>query len=232
MGALGVRAARQLADIVTADPLDFAVSSSLFTPSRVVCGLLGLKTPDPIVAARLQDLAGSDGLSPIARLLYYYQKTEMVASFNLFGKMLAGAGVETRMPFGSRTVQEVSCRIPVKLKAPWSGTPKPLLVRMARGHLPPAMLRWPKMSFGFPMSDWFRRGGALEPWVRLASAPGARVASVLDGRALRRIVDENERGVGNHGEGALFMAVNLEIWIRTVVEGEDPSAVREAAHRT
>lgn len=231
LAALGAGDASQLADIVDADPLAFTVWSNLFTPAPVVRDLLGLKVSDPIFASRLQDMAGTTALPPIPRLLYYYQKTEMVASFNLFGHMLAGAGVEARMPFGSRLVQEVSCRIPVAWKAPWSGTPKPLLVRLGRSHLPPAMLKWPKMSFGFPMSAWLRKGGALEPWVRLALAPGSRAASLLDGNVLRRIVEENERGVGNHGEGALFMTINLEIWIRVVVEGESPDAVREAAHR-
>jgi hypothetical protein len=46
---------------------------------------------------------------------------------------------------------------------------------------------------------------------------------------LDRVIDENERGIGDHGEGALFAAMNLELWMRCCLEGRAPAEIRMEA---
>ena len=85
------------------------------------------------------------------------------------------------------------------------------------------------MSFGYPMAAWMRRGGPLAPYLRLLVQNDARTRDLLAQDVLRAVVAENEEGRGNHGEGALFAALNLEIWMRVCLEGRAPEDVREEA---
>ena len=230
--ALGVRHSVQLRQIVTDDVEHFTLTSNLFTPLAGVRELLGLADEEPTVAPRRRFMETSAGWDPLSRLFYYYQKTAVVANFNV-GKMLTAAGVEARMPFGSRCVQELSCRIPSRLKASLTGRAKPLIVRVCRRYLPAEVLSWRKMGFGFPIGEWLRRGGALEPYVQLLLEPRASTRGIFRPQALARVIEENERGVGNHGEGALWAAVNLELWARIHLEGRSPADVRaESVDRT
>lgn len=225
----GYTHAAALRSLVETEPDAFALASNQFTPAALARTLAGGAGPDDVLGERAAMMESGGTLDPVARLLRYYQRTELLASFNVFGKMLAGAGIEARMPFGSRPVQEITCRMPSALKVSLRGTAKPLLVRIARGLLPAEIVGWPKMSFGYPMGRWMRRGGSLAPYVRLLERADARTRGVLDPVVLRRVVEENEQGRGNHGEGALFAAVNLEIWLRVHVAGTSPGAVAEEA---
>lgn len=226
LAAVGLGRFRKLHALLSADPEHFALTSNFFAPSSVVCDLLGLADEERILAPRRRYFEGRSSWPALARLLYYYQKTEMVASFNVFGKMLSSAGIEGCMPFADRAVQELSCRIPPWLKVDLRKA-KPLLVRVARRHLPREVIEWPKLSFGFPMGAWFRSRDVLAPYSELLREPETLERGLLLPDAVVRLVAEHREGVADHGEGALWTAVNLELWARIHVDGVPAEAILE-----
>ncbi len=227
LAAVGLGRFRQLHELLGADPEEFALTSNFFCPSPVVRELLGLADDAPILAPRRRFFEGRSAWPPLGRLLYYYQKTEMVASFNVFGKMLSAAGIEPCMPFADRAVQELSCRIPLSLKASLRRA-KPLLVRVARRHLPREVVDWPKLSFGFPIGAWFRRADVLRPYADLLAEPRTLDRGLLRPDAVRRVLAEHHRADADHGEGALWTAVNLELWARIHLDAIPAEAILAA----
>jgi asparagine synthase (glutamine-hydrolysing) len=69
-------------------------------------------------------------------------------------------GLEVRVPFLDRKVAELSARIPPALRNP-GFEPKGLLRRVARRHLPPALLEKKKQGFAAPVDRWFPRAVLL-----------------------------------------------------------------------
>jgi asparagine synthase (glutamine-hydrolysing) len=230
LGAVGLDTFRKLHAVLAADAERFSLTANLFASISGVCDLAGLADEEPILAPRRRFFEGHGEWPALAALLYYYQKTEMVASFNVFGKMLSSAGVEGLMPFGERSVQELSCRIPIAFKARL-GQAKPLLARTARRHLPAKVVAWPKLSFGFPIGDWFRRSEALAPYAGLLTQSRTLDRGLLRPGAVSRVLAEHASGRLDHGEGLLWTAVNLELWARIHVDGTPMDSILADARR-
>ncbi len=229
LSAMGSRPApRQLAEILSEGEDAFVARSNLFAAEPVVATVGAV--PGAAKVSRLRDayFRQASALEPIDRALFYYQKTEMLASFNVFGQVLASAGVEAEMPFGDRRVQDVSCRIPWQDKS-WLRVSKPLLREAARRHLPADVLRWPKMSFGFPMEAWFRPGGALAPWLAVLREPRTLDRGWLRPEGVRQVIAEHQAGTHAHGEGAIWTALNLELWARLILDGDEPGGLSPPA---
>jgi len=76
--------------------------------------------------------------------------------------------------------------------------PKPILTRKKRG-------------FALPVDGWFR--GQLRPLARdLLDGGGGKAQAVVDRAAVRRLLDEQDRGV-DHGD-RLWNLLVLELWLR------------------
>ena len=96
------------------------------------------------------------------------------------------------------------------------------MLRDALADLVPAeILTRPKMGFPVPVGRWLR--GRLPADRRRVRARAARALArgLFEPAALRRLADEHRAGAASHGD-RLWLLVNLEIWQRIFLDGEDP----------
>jgi asparagine synthase (glutamine-hydrolysing) len=89
--------------------------------------------------------------------------------------------------------------------------------------VPPAILTRRKMGFPVPLGTWLR--GEFSSVVDdLVLGPRARARGLFDEAVLRRLVAEHRAGAGQHGD-RLWLLMNLEIWQRVFLDGDEPAKV-------
>jgi asparagine synthase (glutamine-hydrolysing) len=93
--------------------------------------------------------------------------------------------------------------------------------------VPRPILTRRKMGFPVPVSRWFRE--PFWPVVQdFVLGPRATARGLFDRGSLQHLANEHRAGLANHGD-RLWLLVNLEIWHRVFVDGEDPMAMKAAA---
>ena len=125
------------------------------------------------------------------------------------------------MPFLDHPLVEFAAALPDRLKLRgW--TTKHVLREAMRGTLPAAILERRKMGFPVPVGRWLRG-----PYRRLIDeyVLGERTAArdLFEPAVVRRLVEAHQRGE-NHTE-RLWSLINLEIWQRIFLDGEDAQHV-------
>ena len=96
-----------------------------------------------------------------------------------------------------------------------------------RDLVPREILTRRKMGFPAPVGRWLR--GAFWPLLEeLVLGERARRRGLFEAAVLRQLAEEHRSGVAEHGD-RLWLLVNLEIWQRIFVDGEDVGAVSVAA---
>jgi asparagine synthase (glutamine-hydrolysing) len=143
-------------------------------------------------------------------------------------KMTMAASIEARMPLLDHTLAEYVARLPANLKTTMRTT-KIVMRQIAAGRLPQSLLERPKVGFAVPVSAWMRG------WLG-----GAAQELILGSRATQRALVDRRIGedlLGRHRSGALdagkelWSLVNLELWARIFMDGDDPNEV-QASLRT
>lgn len=180
---------------------------------------------DPYAGVR-DVLHDTDAQSLLDRLLYADIKTYLHELLMKQDQMSMAASVESRVPFLDHKLVEFTSSLPERLKLRrW--TTKYVLRQSMKGVLPPAILDRPKMGFPVPIGKWFR--GAYAP-VLDEYVLGSRAIDrgIFDADFVRSLVDQHQRGVANHSE-RLWSLVNLEMWFRRFIDGEDAGANFENA---
>ena len=139
-------------------------------------------------------------------------------------QMSMAASIESRVPFLDHPFAEYVARLPERMKLRGLTT-KYILRRAMAGLLPEKILSRPKMGFPVPFGGWVAgpHGAVLDEFVL---GGRARERGLFDPGALARLVAEH-RGGANHGE-RMWSLVNLEIWHRIFIDGEDPASIRLA----
>ena len=93
--------------------------------------------------------------------------------------------------------------------------------------VPAEILTRKKMGFPVPVGRWL--GGSFWPMVQeFVLGPRAAARGLFDPSTLRRLANEHRSGQASHGD-RLWLLLNLEIWHRLFVDGEDAAAVMRAA---
>jgi len=93
--------------------------------------------------------------------------------------------------------------------------------------VPPAILTRRKMGFPVPVGSWFSDG--FWPIVQeFVLGPRALQRGWFQPSALRRLAEDHRAGRARHGD-RLWLLVNLEIWQRIFLDGEDADAVLGSA---
>lgn len=127
------------------------------------------------------------------------------------------ASIESRVPFLDNEMIDFAARLPVRMKLRgW--TTKYVLRRAMKNVLPDEILTRPKMGFPVPISAWFR--GQFKPVIdEYVLSSRARERRIFNDEYVYELIARHRAGE-NHGE-RLWMLVNLEIWQRRFIDGED-----------
>ncbi len=141
-------------------------------------------------------------------------------------RMSMAASIESRVPFLDHELVEHVVSIPSRFKLRGWQT-KAVLRAALRGLVPAAILDRPKMGFPVPVGAWLR--GPFWPLVEeFVLGPRARSRGLFDPSVLARLAEAHRTGRAAHGE-RLWLLLNLEVWHRVFVDGEDAAAVMKAA---
>ena len=180
---------------------------------------------DPYAGVR-ELLGHTDAQSLLDRLLYADIKTYLHELLMKQDQMSMAASVESRVPFLDHKLVEFTSSLPERLKLRgW--TTKYVLRQSMKGVLPAAILDRPKMGFPVPLGKWFRGAysSVLDEYV-LGSR--ARERGIFNADFTRALVEQHQRGEANHSE-RLWSLVNLEMWFRRFIDGENTTATSESA---
>ena len=180
---------------------------------------------DPYAGVR-ELLLQTDAQSLLDRLLYADIKTYLHELLMKQDQMSMAASVESRVPFLDHKLVEFTSSLPERLKLRgW--TTKYVLRQSMKGVLPPAILDRPKMGFPVPLGKWFRGAysSVLDEYVL---GGRARERGIFNADFTRALVEQHHRGEANHSE-RLWSLVNLEMWFRRFIDGENTSASWESA---
>jgi asparagine synthase (glutamine-hydrolysing) len=140
-------------------------------------------------------------------------------------QMSMSASIESRVPFLDDRLVEHVAAIPGDVKLPGWQT-KVMLRAAVRDLVPPEILTRPKMGFPVPVGRWFRE--AFAPVVdEFVLGPRADERGYFDRSALQQMVTEHRSGRVSHAD-AIWLLVNLEIWLRIFCDGEAPGDVMHA----
>ncbi|PYM62400.1 MAG: asparagine synthase (glutamine-hydrolyzing) [Candidatus Rokuibacteriota bacterium] len=137
-------------------------------------------------------------------------------------QMSMAASVESRVPFLDHEFVEHVATIPARFKLRgW--TTKAVLREAVRDVVPRTILTRRKMGFPVPVGRWLR--GPSWPLVEeLVLSPRALNRGLFEPSAIRRLAEDHRAGVERHGD-RLWLLVNLELWHRIFVDGEDTDTV-------
>jgi asparagine synthase (glutamine-hydrolysing) len=140
-------------------------------------------------------------------------------------QMSMAASIESRVPFLDDRLVEHVAAIPGDVKLPGWRT-KVMFRAAVQDLVPPEILARPKMGFPVPVGRWFREGFAsmVDEFVM---GPRADARGYFNRSALHQMVTEHRSGRVTHAD-AIWLLVNLEIWLRIFCEGEAPGDVMHA----
>jgi asparagine synthase (glutamine-hydrolysing) len=139
-------------------------------------------------------------------------------------QMSMAASIESRVPFLDHELVEHVVAMPDRFKVRgW--TTKAVLREALRDRVPREILRRRKLGFPVPFGRWARErfGPSIR---RVVLGPRARARGFLDPEPLERLVREHEAGAVDHAD-RLWLLLNLELWQRIFIDGEDPAAVTD-----
>jgi len=186
-------------------------------------------TADPYRVARAY-LSHVDGEAVLNRLLYLDCKTYLHELLMKQDQMSMAASIESRVPFLDHPLVEFVAGLPTRMKLRGWRT-KHVLRECMRGLVPAPILTRRKMGFPVPVGAWLRG-----PFHTVADeyviGERATARGLFNPESLRRLVEEHRSGRVDHSE-QLWALLNLELWQRTFLDGEQlpkmPRAVAAAA---
>src|SRR6266566_4768410 len=163
--------------------------------------------------------------STLERMSHADLQTYLVELLMKQDQMSMAASVESRVPFLDHQLVEHVVRMPVELKVRGITT-KVVLREALRKRIPREILRRRKLGFPVPLGRWARERHA--PLIReTILGPRALARGMFERPVLERLVTEHERGAANHTD-RLWLLLNLEMWHRIFIDGEDPPALASA----
>jgi asparagine synthase (glutamine-hydrolysing) len=173
--------------------------------------------------------------SALRRILHFDQTSWLPDNLLERGdRMTMAASIEARMPYMDHELAAYVSSLPDRYRLRGM-TSKWILRQAMQRVLPKAILERPKVGFRLPVNLWFR--GPLRDYLRESlTGPSSLTSGYYRTHALRRVLDEHDRGRCNH-EKLLWCLLNLEVWQRECmaaapVHGPAVSAEGSAADST
>ncbi len=127
-------------------------------------------------------------------------------------RMSIAHGLEVRSPHLSKRKVELAFSIPAGLKAA-PGHSKRLLRKVAERYVPRELLTLPKRGFHIPLDRWLREG-LKSPFEAEVLASPDHGAGLIDALLVRRLWQEHQRGIFNHGY-TLWTIWALNAWLES-----------------
>jgi asparagine synthase (glutamine-hydrolysing) len=163
--------------------------------------------------------------STLTRMSHADLQTYVVELLMKQDQMSMAASIESRVPFLDHQLVEHVVRTPDRFKIRGLTT-KVLLREALRDRMPREILARRKLGFPVPFGRWARE--RFSPVMRsIILGARARARGMFDLAVLERLVNEHETGAASHAD-RLWLLLNLEIWQRIFLDGEDPAAVTSA----
>ncbi len=193
-------------------------------PTALQRGLLAdaalLAARDPYREALRGYADGAGGT--LERLSHADLQTYLVELLMKQDQMSMAASIESRVPFLDHRFVEFAAALPARLKVRGWRT-KAVLRTALRDLVPREILTRRKMGFPVPVGRWLR--GPFWPLVQeLVLGRRALGRGLFQPAALRRLAEEHRTGAAEHGD-RLWLLLNLEVWQRIFLDGEDAAAV-------
>ena len=186
-----------------------------------------LRSSDPFAdAIRRYEETGGEVLD---RMTHTDMQTYLVELLMKQDQMSMAASIESRVPYLDHRLVEHVTRLPAALKV--RGWKTKLILREAlRDVVPPEILTRRKMGFPVPVGSWLKGAfGAIAD--ELVASPRAAARNLFDGEFVRRMLHEHRAGGADHGM-RLWLLMNLEIWQRIFIDGEDHATALRDFTRT
>jgi asparagine synthase (glutamine-hydrolysing) len=166
------------------------------------------------------------GGGTLERMSHADLQTYLVELLMKQDQMSMAASIESRVPFLDHKFVEHIVRLPSRFKLRGLTT-KAVLREAVKDIVPKEILTRGKMGFPVPMGKWLR--GPFWPVVEeFVLGTRSLGRGLFDRDAVERLAAEHRSGAREHGD-RLWLLVNLELWQRIFVDGEDRSAVLRAA---
>jgi asparagine synthase (glutamine-hydrolysing) len=141
-------------------------------------------------------------------------------------QMSMAASIESRVPFLDHELVEHVVRMPSRFKI--RGWKAKAVLRKALEHrVPRPILTRRKLGFPVPFGRWAREGFADSLRATILG-PRAMARGLFDRRPLEALAAQHEAGAANHAD-RLWLLLNLELWQRIFLDGEDPASVSAGA---
>ena len=154
------------------------------------------------------------------RLLYTDIKTYLVELLMKQDQMSMAASIESRVPFLDHVLVEFTASIPAKYSTRGlSG--KVILKRAVADLLPAEIVDREKKGFPTPWEYWLA-GPQLDDLEHLLGEERTLKRGLFRGEMVKRIFAEHRDGTRDHGN-RIWRLLNLELWLRTCVDGESPA---------
>lgn len=130
------------------------------------------------------------------------------------------ASIESRVPFLDHVLVEFTASIPAKYSTRGlSG--KVILKRAVADLLPAEIVDREKKGFPTPWEYWLA-GPQLDDLEHLLGEERTLKRGLFRGEMVKRIFAEHRDGTRDHGN-RIWRLLNLELWLRTCVDGESPA---------
>jgi len=173
----------------------------------------GLRCYEEAAGGTLERMSHADLQTYLVELLMKQDQMSMAAS------------VESRVPYLDHPFVEHVAAIPGRFKLRGWQT-KAVLRAALRDLVPREILTRRKMGFPVPVGRWLR--DPFWPVVQeFVLGPRARERGLFEPAFLRRLAEAHRAGTAEHGD-RLWLLVNLEVWQRIFLDGEDPDGVMRA----
>jgi asparagine synthase (glutamine-hydrolysing) len=143
-------------------------------------------------------------------------------------QMSMAASIESRVPFLDDSIVEHVAALPGRLKLRGWQT-KAIMRAAVAPYIPKAILTRKKMGFPVPIGGWLR-GSHQSVVDEFVLGGRARERQLFDHDAVDRLVAEHRSGARDHGD-RLWLLVNLEMWQRIFMDGEEPARVMRPVGR-
>lgn len=217
---------------ILADSLDFEERYRSYmevfgAADRAALGFGEQRCADDCIRRAFADTQATD---PLRRLMDVDLATQLADDLlMLTDRMSMAVSLECRVPLLDQRLVALAARMPEHVKV-GGGRLKRIMKTALRGVLPDSILEREKRGFGAPMGAWFR--SELAPLVgRLLAPDVVRRRGLLDPEAVQAVIGDHQ-AQRRDGTDQLLALVNLEIWCRLYLDGENAAGIVDELRTT